>query len=120
MQIRFALSMKEAALIALQLREAMERKGWSQLTLGKLAGVDQSQVSRIVAGNFVLLSKNVLKLCKYAKVELDLHSSHKSIPPSLEKALGELLEEAGSERAVLALLRAGSRLLRKQRISQGR
>lgn len=45
------------------LRAGMRAREWSVTKLAKEAGVHQSQVSRIAAGNFKTFGANVMKIC---------------------------------------------------------
>ena len=43
--------------------------------IAKETQVDQSQVSRILNGDFKVVSKSVIKICRYANICTDGHSS---------------------------------------------
>ncbi|TCV81067.1 helix-turn-helix domain-containing protein [Sulfurirhabdus autotrophica] len=49
-----------------RLRHAVEAKVITQTQIASAIGVDQSQVSRILAGQLIRASSNVQKLCKFA------------------------------------------------------
>ena len=58
------------AAIALALSLRFEKDGVSQSDIAKAVGIHQSQVCRILSGRFKRCSKNVIKLCKYANINL--------------------------------------------------
>ncbi len=60
-----------------------------QTTIAQATGVDQSQVSRILSGKTRRVSRNVLKLCNYAK--------SLTPPPAID--------DGGTEQALLEQLR---------------
>jgi transcriptional regulator with XRE-family HTH domain len=56
--------------ISKELTKKFREAGMSQPEISIKSGIDQSQVSRILAGKFKRSSKNVEKLCKYAKIKI--------------------------------------------------
>ncbi|HSK74453.1 MAG TPA: helix-turn-helix transcriptional regulator [Pyrinomonadaceae bacterium] len=66
------------AKIGRQIQEYLEKEKITQKELARLAKVDQSQISRIINGNFRKVSKNVKRICKYAKVDLDSVKENKN------------------------------------------
>lgn len=106
--------MKQAAIIANHLRRKMTTAGWTQLELSKNSGVDQSQISRILNGEFVRITKNVKTVCKYAEVNLVDITPLEPLPEAVTHALRNLLDGSKErEQAVVGLLKAEARLLRR-------
>jgi transcriptional regulator with XRE-family HTH domain len=107
--------MKHAVAIAERLRRAMAAAGWTQMGLADKSGVDQSQLSRILKGEFVRITENVKKVCKYANVDFAATASNKPLPKAVATALRDLLDGTKErERAVVGLLKAEARLLRRE------
>jgi hypothetical protein len=78
------------------------------MALAKATGTDQSQVSRICAGNFKRITANVRRVCEYANITVETR-----VASPLSRELGDAIRElvAGSksrERALLKLIDAGS------------
>jgi transcriptional regulator with XRE-family HTH domain len=87
----------------------------SQETIAKKAKIHQSQVSRILNGKFARVSKNVIRICKFAKIPL---AKEQPLSPKLQKALegvwdGSLEQEA----ALVKLLDAASGMALARSIS---
>jgi transcriptional regulator with XRE-family HTH domain len=51
------------------LRRSMEGRGWTASKLATLAGVHQSQVSRIAAGHFETFGSSLMKICMTLDLE---------------------------------------------------
>lgn len=81
-------------------------KDESQTSVQAATGINQGQISRILRGEFTRISTNVVKLCKYAKI--DLPEVPKSrLPPDLTLALNKLWSGSGSNaKALSRMLRA--------------
>lgn len=58
-----------------KLRAAVASRDVTQQQIAKATGVDQSQVSRILAGQTKRASANVIRLCKFA-YEIELPGGH--------------------------------------------
>jgi predicted transcriptional regulator len=58
------------------LERQMTQRGWNISTLAVQAGVHQSQISRIVAGDFKTFSSNIIKICM--KLELEPKSYYEN------------------------------------------
>ena len=113
--------MKEATQIARELRMIMAREKWTQKQLASYAGVDQSQVSRMLNARFVRISKNVEAVCKYAKIGTSSAVRSAKLSAKLESAMSELIGgDLNREKALLALIRAGERLLRTGTAAKGK
>lgn len=89
--------------IAKRLRDFREEKGWTEETFASKADISQSHVSKILRGNFKLTSKNVRKLCQYAKLDVDLTKGNPADNPDLMDALDEVWD--GTPRRAKALAR---------------
>ena len=84
-------------------KEALSRGEIS--LIAKKTGVDQSQVGRILALDFVHISPNVKKICKYAKISLNHKMEHSS--KNIEDALNEVLDGSEEvERMLVNLIRS--------------
>ena len=111
MQEECLFILKLSTSIATKLCEKMAAEGWTQSALSVATGIDQSQISRIRAGRFARLSKNVQVLCKYANIAIQERSADPDIPHVIRDALNKLLDGTpATERAVVALLRAAAKL----------
>jgi transcriptional regulator with XRE-family HTH domain len=62
--------MNRAHDIGLRLREAKRKKRYSQLEIATKSGVDQSQISRFIAGHFQRETPNLKRVCKALGVHL--------------------------------------------------
>jgi DNA-binding Xre family transcriptional regulator len=51
------------------LKRDMEQRGWNISALAAHTGIHQSQVSRIVAGDFKTFSSNIIKICMTLEME---------------------------------------------------
>lgn len=76
-------------------------------------GVDQGQISKILRGKTVTVSKNVIKLCKYANVNYEISSTFE---PSDNKELLAVIESAiaGSPKrakAIIGVVKAISQII---------
>jgi hypothetical protein len=63
MQICMKITSREKQLFLAQLRQYMRERGWNISRLAGESGVNQSQVSRILAGNFKTFGSNIRQLC---------------------------------------------------------
>ena len=81
-------------------REVAQRR-LTQIGLSKDTGVDQSQISRILAGRAKRLSGNVRKLCEYAKNHVGASGTVPE-PTSALKVLAPLYGHSTLEDADLA------------------
>ncbi len=61
--------------IAYELTRKFKEYAVCQAEASKLTHVSQSQISRILAGQFKRRSKNVNKLCKFANIKFDRHKT---------------------------------------------
>src|SRR6266568_3227086 len=106
MQINLHFCMKHLPprIIASRLRAKVAGGGISQARLAADTGVHQSQLSRILRGDFKHVGKNVRKVCKLLNVRPD----HFQRPnPRLAKAITALWDGSGkNEQALIDLLKA--------------
>jgi len=90
-----------------QLRCVFDKNGATQQEIAKQSGVHQSQVSRILRGEFKRLTRNVLKICKYANVAPSRLTGKDPLSPELKKVLIRLLNgPPNKEKALLRLFKA--------------
>jgi DNA-binding Xre family transcriptional regulator len=57
------------------LQRYMGQRGWNVSKLAEITGIHQSQVSRIIAGDFKTLSSNVIKICIEFDMEPDSYQT---------------------------------------------
>jgi hypothetical protein len=63
MQICMKLTSEEKRSLLVNIRDHMEQRSWNISDLARNVDIHQSQVSRILAGDFKTLSSNVIKIC---------------------------------------------------------
>ena len=88
------------------IRAHMAHSGISQEELAREVGMHQSQVSRILRGEFRRLSPNLKKLCLYARIRVDSLGNGgqgRLASEELGKAVAEVWD--GSKRHEKALIR---------------
>jgi transcriptional regulator with XRE-family HTH domain len=66
-------------LIIAALRDRVAKRGLTQLELAEHSGVSQSQISRILSGQYCRESANVQRLCDYAKQALNIQVQPSSV-----------------------------------------
>lgn len=75
------------AVIARALASYFALQGLTQNAVAEASGLHQSQVCRILSGKFKRCSKNVLKLCKFAKINISQARANPQENPKLMEAL---------------------------------
>lgn len=97
------LTVKE---IAKALHRWMERGELSQALIAEKLNIHQSQVSRILRGNFKRFSSNVRKFCDEARIDVQAVAPER-VRPRKSRRLQKALEEVwdGTERHERALIR---------------
>ena len=70
MQICMKLTRREKELFLAESRQRLKERGWSLSDLARLAGIHQSQLSRILSGNFKTFSSNFMQICIALDLEL--------------------------------------------------
>jgi transcriptional regulator with XRE-family HTH domain len=98
---------------ALRLREALRKSGVSQMSLSKVIGINQSQVSRLLNGRFQRAPKSIYALCIYLKVNPVARKDSIKLQkyPDLALCLDEVLDGSRKrERAVIRLLKSAQTL----------
>lgn len=79
------------------LADCVSKRQLTQQELARATGVDQSQISRILAGHARRASQNVLKLCKYAEgldTFREVESGHsEAVADAMRALLGCSVEE---------------------------
>lgn len=99
-----------------KLRTRMVQKKWTQKDLARATGIDQSQVSRICAGNFKRLTANVLRVCEHANVTVERRIASQ-LSTELSDAIRQLVAGSKSrERAFLKLIDAGGAVFNSPRV----
>jgi transcriptional regulator with XRE-family HTH domain len=103
--IRLNGAMKNCSAIAVlqALRRWKVYSGLNQPEIASRSGVHQSQISRILRGDFKRISKNVRRLCKFAKI--NLHGGKRS-SALLEDSLRDLWDGSKTQEKALARLLA--------------
>ena len=98
----------ERLILAQRIRDAATKEGLTQAEIGRKAGIDQSQVSRILAGEFQKLSGHALKVCTILNINMTFSTRENE---RLERAIGLLWDGTEThERAILELLEAAAKL----------
>ena len=94
------------------LRSALDQRLVTQRELASLSGVSQSQISRILQGDFKRQSRNVARLCICASAFVSGVEPDKPLPPMLEVALRSAWDgsHAGAH-ALIQLLEAAASLV---------
>lgn len=78
----------------------------SQDEISKNTGVSQSQVSKILSGNFKTISPNVRKICEYANIQIYSGIGFE-LPPELQEAVLDLWDGSKeSERDLIKMLKS--------------
>ena len=85
----------------------------TQIALADATGVHQSQISRILSGNVRRASKNVLKLCNYAKNIQARKIGRADVSDEILEAVSKLVGNNRAEDRALAQLVASLRDWRK-------
>lgn len=95
-----------------RLAERIAERKLTQTELSRATGIHQSQISRILAGQLSRASRNVQKLCEYAKT-LSEPAPDRSTE-ELAGALREFLGSAAAEEAPIADLLTSLRAWRQR------
>ncbi len=94
-------------LLGAQIKSARKKQGLSLKSLGEMAGVHYTQISRMERGAGVLVSKNMRKVCKILQVGLasasDAALSSEDLP---QKVQGLINTWPGSEKLIRNFLDA--------------
>ena len=86
--------------------QRVSSRALTQSQVAKATGVDQSQVSRILAGRSRRASKNVLKLCEYAESLASPDPEAGSLQEQAAAIVSELFRAQPTENAALVSLLA--------------
>jgi transcriptional regulator with XRE-family HTH domain len=78
------------AQLAASLRSAAQEKQLTQTEIAAGSSVDQSQVSRILAGKFVNRSQNVMRICAYLQVPVSGDSQRPKVTEQMAESLSRL------------------------------
>ena len=95
--------------VGLKIRHKMLERSDTQESLSRKLRIHQSQISRVLRGDFKRLSPHVRRLCEYAGLSLDKLEAKPRVPPA-----GKLLAEVnnlwdgtpGHEKALLRVVKA--------------
>lgn len=91
----------------------MAERKHTQMQVCEWVGLSQSQLSRFLAGGGKRLSRNMLGLCKYAKVDPVLHRGKGGDRQELSQLLSEVIgDNAAAAEALLAVVQALAPVLR--------
>jgi DNA-binding Xre family transcriptional regulator len=74
----------------------------NQSEISKATGIDQSQISRILAGKVKRVSKNMLELCKFARNLPQIAERDPSQSPALMSALKAVWDGTPEHAAAIA------------------
>jgi transcriptional regulator with XRE-family HTH domain len=98
---------------AQRLQAAFRRSSYTQAKLARLSGLNQSQISRLLRGNFKRKSRGLYALCKFLNVRLESAFIPASLSryPKLAECLSSLLDGTElKERAIVKLLESAKLL----------
>ncbi len=87
-----------------------EKNPGKQLLIQEKTGIDQSQVSKILSGKSRRISKNVIKVCKYAKIDIDSDDKLNVSEPLMSAVLNAWDGSQESERLIIDILNNIGRL----------
>jgi transcriptional regulator with XRE-family HTH domain len=104
MRIKQVNIYRNPAELCAALSAEFESNGIAQKRIERDTGIHQSQVSRILSGEIRRVSKNVLRLCKYANISPHLSGDY---TPTDDRALMEAIEIAVAGRPERARALAG-------------
>lgn len=82
--------------VVVDLRQYIKSTACTQSDLSARTGIHQSQLSRILNGEARRISKNLLVLCKYANISVEMKDPQPETNPDLMQALRDTWN--GSER----------------------
>ncbi len=87
-----------------------EKNPRKQLLIQEKTGIDQSQVSKILSGKSRRISNNVIKVCKYAKIDIDSDDKLKVSEPLMSAVLNAWDGSKESELLIIDILNNIGRL----------
>jgi transcriptional regulator with XRE-family HTH domain len=98
-----------ANLLYLQLRQSPRLAGLKQPEIARKAKIHQSQVSRILRGQFKrVTAPSVMKLCEFARIK---RMTDRPLSPKLQNVLRGVWDgSSAQEQALVRLLKAGDAL----------
>ncbi len=98
-----------ASLLYQHIRNSPKLAGLTQVEIARRAKIHQSQVSRIMRGDFKrVTAKSVLRLCEFARITGAVEDP---VSPKLQQALRAVWDGTkGREKALINLLRAADAL----------
>jgi transcriptional regulator with XRE-family HTH domain len=101
----------------------MKERGWTISELARHSGVHQSQLSRILSGDFKIFSSNVMQICKTIGLETDRSRTRSRSEQDREaiadSALGIWDGSAKDREVVVSLLNQIARMRKPSRASPG-
>lgn len=105
-ELEFTDCLAAASVVYERIKNSPKLSAITQVALARGAKVHQSQVSRILKGKFVRVSKNVMRICKFADISF---TQDQPLSPKLQKALQGVWDGSpGQEAALVQLLNAAS------------
>ncbi len=87
-----------------------EKNPKMQIFIQEKTGVDQSQISKILSGKSRRISKNVIKVCKYTKIDIDSDDKLKISEPLMSAVLNTWDGSKESELLIIDILNNIGRL----------
>lgn len=88
MQICMKLTSHEKGVFLRELRRRLKERGWSLTRLARTTGVHQSQLSRILSGDFKSFSSNVMQICKVLDLGATPSGAERDRKAIVDSALG--------------------------------
>src|ERR1700682_731757 len=107
--IAYHMTRRTNSVLYAALNKSTKLSGMKQVEIARATGIHQSQISRMMSGNFRrVTARNLAKLCKYADV---VRSAQRHISPLLKKTLEALWDGSPEqEQALVRLLKAAEML----------
>jgi hypothetical protein len=98
------MNLAAASVVYKRIRSSQKLSALTQEAIAAGAKVHQSQVSRILKGDFRRVSKNVMRICQFSDISF---TQEKALSPKLQKALESVWDGSrGQEAALVKLLGA--------------
>lgn len=113
------MNLAAASVVYERIKSSQKLSVLTQEAIAVAAKVHQSQVSRILKGDFRRVSENVMRICKLADISF---TQEQSLSPKLQKALESVWDGSrGQEAALVKLLGAagGMALAHSASVSDG-
>jgi len=102
------MNLAAASVVYERIKSSQKLSAFTQEAIAIAAKVHQSQVSRILKGDFRRVSENVMRICKFADISF---TQEQALSPRLQRALESVWDGSrGQEAALVKLLGAAGGL----------